>query len=186
VGIVDDLAKCVTIDFKKEGSSILLVGETEKELGGSEYYDLGDAFSSAVPSVDVNVLKRSMSGILSAIDDGLLLSCHDISHGGLAVALAEMCLGGNLGADLDLSGINDLRFDYKLFSESNTRWLVEVERGNEERVPSKFDDIAVNKIGKVSGDSIAFKDNGREVKLSLSDVREAWTNTLYDLLGGGT
>jgi phosphoribosylformylglycinamidine synthase len=186
VGIVEDLAKCVTIDFKKEGSSILLVGETRKELGGSEYYDLRDGFSSAVPSVDVNVLRRSMDGILSAIDDGLLLSCHDVSHGGLAVAVAEMCLGGNLGADLDLSGIGDLRFDHKLFSESNTRWLVEVERGNEEKVLSKFDGISVNKIGEVSGDSITFKDNGREAKLSLSDVREAWTNTLYDLLGGGT
>jgi phosphoribosylformylglycinamidine synthase len=139
-----------------------------------------------VPSVDVKILKRSVSGILSAIDDGLLLSCHDVSHGGLAVAVAEMCLGGNLGADLDLSGMPDLRFDHKIFSESNTRWLVEVESGDEEKALSKLEDIPVNKIGEVTGDSISFKDNGIEARLSLSDAREAWTNTLYDLLGGGT
>jgi phosphoribosylformylglycinamidine synthase len=138
-----------------------------------------------VPSVDVKILKRSVSGILSAIDDGLLLSCHDVSHGGLAVAVAEMCLGGNLGADLDLSGMNDMRFDHKLFSESNTRWLVEVELGDEKKVLSKLEGIGVRRIGEVSGDSISFKDNGREARLSLSDAREAWTNTLYDLLGGG-
>jgi phosphoribosylformylglycinamidine synthase len=186
VGIVDDLSICVTTDFKKEGSSILLVGETKKELGGSEYYDLRDAFSSAVPSVDVKALRRSMDGILSAIDEGLLLSCHDVSHGGLAVAVIEMCLGGNIGADLDLSGMNDLRFDHKLFSESNTRWLVEVDSGDKNKVLSKFEDITIKKIGEVSGDSISFRDDGREARLSLNDVREAWTNTLYDLLGGGT
>jgi phosphoribosylformylglycinamidine synthase len=184
VGIVEDLVKCVTTDFKKEGSSILLIGQTKKELGGSEYYGLQGGFSPVVPSVDVNALKRSMKGVLSSIEDGLLLSCHDVSHGGLAIAVAEMSLGGNLGADLDLSGIRDLRFDHKLFSESNTRWLVEVEPGNEEKTLSKFGDMAVTKIGKVSGNGISYRDNGHVVELPLGDVRKAWTNTLYDLLGG--
>jgi phosphoribosylformylglycinamidine synthase len=184
VGIVEDLSKCVTSDFKKEGSSILLIGDTRKELGGSEYYSSRSAFSPVVPSVDVQRLKRSMNGILSSIHDGLVLSCHDVAHGGLAVALAEMCLGGDMGVDSDLSGIGDLRSDYKLFSESNTRWLVEVDPGNEERIMSKFDDVTVIRIGSVSGSSFSLRDNGNAIDLPLSDVRKAWTNTLYDLLGG--
>lgn len=185
VGIVDDLAKCVTTDFKKEGSSILLIGETKEELGGSEYYSLNGAYSSTVPSVDLNTLKSGMKGILTSIDDGLLLSCHDISHGGLAVAVAEMCLGGNIGASLDLTGIPDLRLDHKLFSESNTRWLVEIDSGNEDRVLSRFGNIWVRRIGTVTGDTLSIKDNGSSIEIPLDDVRAAWTNTLYNLLGGG-
>jgi phosphoribosylformylglycinamidine synthase len=184
VGIVEDLSKCVTSDFKKDGSSILLIGDTKKELGGSEYYSSKSAFSPVVPSVDVQKLKRSMKGILSSIHDGLVLSCHDVAHGGLAIALAEMCLGGDVGVDSDLSGIGDLRSDCKLFSESNTRWLVEVDPGNEERIMSKFDDVTLIKIGSVSGNSFSLRDNGNAIDLPLSDVRKAWTNTLYDLLGG--
>jgi phosphoribosylformylglycinamidine synthase len=185
VGIVGDFAKCVTTDFKKEGSTIILVGQTKKELGGSEYYGTNGGFSPSVPSVDIISLKSGMKGILSSIDEGLLLSCHDISHGGLAIAVAEMCLGGNIGADLDLSVMRDLRLDHKLFSESNTRWLVEINSGKEDEVLSRFDGIEARRIGTVTGESISFKDNGTAFELPLDKVRAAWTNTLYSLLGGG-
>ncbi|MCK4444538.1 MAG: phosphoribosylformylglycinamidine synthase II, partial [Thermoplasmata archaeon] len=184
VGILDDFNKSVTTDFKKDGSSIYLIGETRKEMGGSEYYRFREAYSPVVPTVDVNILKKSMDAMLSSIHDDLLLSCHDVSHGGLAVAVSEMCLGGDLGARVDLSSIRDLRFDHKLFSESNTRWLVEVDVGNEETLLSKFDGLQIAKIGVVSGNTITFEDDGKSVELALNDARKAWTNTLYDLMGG--
>lgn len=184
VGIIDDFTKSVTTDFKREGSSIFLIGETKREMGGSEYYKFREAYSPDVPGVDVNVLKESMDAILSSIDNGLLLSCHDISHGGLAVAITEMCLGGDIGARVDLSSIQDLRFDYKLFSESNTRWLVEVSPGNEDKLLAKFDGLHITRIGNVSGGKIIFEDDGTSVELALDDARKAWTNTLFDLMGG--
>jgi phosphoribosylformylglycinamidine synthase len=184
VGIVEDFRKCVTTDFKKEGDSIYLLGETRKEMGGSEYYRLRDAFSPSVPSVDVNVLKKSMSAILSSMEEGLIQACHDVSHGGLAVAITEMCLGGDVGAVADLSSIEGLRFDYKLFSESNTRWVAEIAPSDEEKFLAKFDGLKATKVGTVSGNSISFSDDGKKIELSLGDVREAWTNTLYELMGG--
>ncbi len=184
IGIVEDFMRCVTSDFKKEGSLIYLIGETKKEMGGSEYYRLRSAFSPAVPAVDVNVLRKSMNAVLSSIDDGLVRACHDISHGGLAVAISEMCLGGNMGATADLSAIGGLRFDYKLFSESNTRWLMEVDPEHEKDMLSKFDGLSAHRIGEVSGNSVSFSDDGMRIELSLEDVRKAWTNTLYELMGG--
>ncbi len=184
VGILDDFNQSVTTDFKKDGSSIYLIGDTRKEMGGSEYYRMREAYSADVPAVDVYVLKKSMDAILSSIHDGILLSCHDVSHGGLSIAVSEMCLGGNVGARIDLSSIRGLRFDHKLFSESNTRWLVEVEVGNEDKLLSTFDGLQIAKLGVVSGKTIAFEDNGKSLELALNDVRKAWTNTLFDLMGG--
>ena len=73
-----------------------------------------------------------IDALLDAIDGRLLAACHDVGEGGLAVALAEMCIGGNLGACVDISThAPDLRSDLKLFSESNTRWLAEIRQGME-------------------------------------------------------
>ncbi|MFQ6061389.1 MAG: phosphoribosylformylglycinamidine synthase subunit PurL, partial [Thermoplasmata archaeon] len=143
VGILEDFMKCVSTDFKKEGNSIFLIGETKKEMGGSEYYRLRGAFSPVVPTVNVGLLKKSMTAILSLANEGLIQSCHDVSHGGLAVAISEMCLGGDLGASVNLSGIGRLRFDHKLFSESNTRWVVEVNPMDEEEFISRFEGLRV-------------------------------------------
>ncbi len=184
VGIIDDFSKSVSTDIKREGSSIFMIGETKKEMGGSEYYKFREGYSPDVPGVDVNILKRSMDAILSSIDDGLLLSCHDISHGGLAVAIIEMCLGGNMGVRIDLSSIQNLRFDHKLFSESNTRWLVEVSPENEDKLSGKFDGLWMSRIGEVRGNKISFSDDGTTVEITLEDARMAWANTLYDLMGG--
>jgi phosphoribosylformylglycinamidine synthase II len=184
VGLVDDFSKSVSTDFKQEGSSVFLIGETKKEMGGSEYYKSREAYSPDVPVVDVDILKRSMDAILSSINDGLILSCHDVSHGGLAVAIVEMCLGGDIGARVDLSSIQDLRSDYKLFSESNTRWLVEVSPDNEDKLMANFDGLQIARIGDVTGDKISFSDDGMFVEITLNDARNAWTNTLYDLMGG--
>ncbi len=184
VGILDDFSRSVTTDFKREGSSIFLIGETKKEMGGSAYYKCREAYSPNVPGVDVDMLRRSMDAILLSIEDGLQLSCHDVSHGGLAVALIEMCLGGDVGANVDLSSIEGLRLDHKLFSESNTRWLVEVDPGDEDALVARFGGVKIARIGEVTGGEISFKDNGRSVNVNLGDSRKAWTNTLYELMGG--
>src|SRR5256884_6441562 len=97
VGIVDDLRRCVTSDFKKAGDPIVLVGTTRAELGGSEYLRLRKAGGGAVPTVDPRSLRGSLDHLRSAIENGTVAACHDLGHGGLANAPAAMCLGGGFG-----------------------------------------------------------------------------------------
>jgi phosphoribosylformylglycinamidine synthase II len=130
VGIVEDIRNCVTSDFKKEGNLVYLVGKsTEKELGGSEYYHLMKIQGGFVPKTDPEVLKDCMKGLLSCMKKQYIAACHDLSEGGLGVCLAEMAIGGNIGATIDVSEVKkELRTDFKLFSESNSRWVVEVDK----------------------------------------------------------
>ncbi len=158
IGIVEDIRKCVTTDFKQEGNPVYLVGgETKKELGGSEYYRIMNVGGGLVPRSDVELLKTCMDGVLSVIGSGYIAACHDVSEGGIAVCLAEMAIGGCLGAEVDVTDIGaDLRTDFKLFSESNTRWIVEVKSEKQK----DFEKLLANKqipfmcIGQTKGLSL--------------------------------
>src|SRR2546426_1133973 len=97
VGIVEDLRQCVTSDFKRTGDPVVLVGSTQAELGGSEYLRLREGTAPA-PTVDPLGLRASTEHLLRAIHGGTVAAAHDLSHGGLAVAASEMCLGGDIGA----------------------------------------------------------------------------------------
>jgi len=171
VGIVKDVRKAITSDFKKAGNAIYLIGETKRELGGSQYYQLIGQKQGVVPRVDAEKTKAQMKKLLKAMDAGLVESCHDISEGGLFTTLAEMCFGGNLGADVNLSG-GSLRTDFKLFSESNGRWLVEV-RKNKTKQFEKI--VNAQKIGSVSKDGrLNICDGTLMLNYALDDLREAW------------
>src|SRR5207245_11400155 len=108
VGIVDDLRQCVTSDVKREGGPVVLVGSTQAELGGSAYLRLRGG-TAPVPSVDPMGLRASMDHLLRAIHARTVVAAHDLSHGGLAVAAAEMCLGGDIGADLKTTAMDPMR-----------------------------------------------------------------------------
>jgi phosphoribosylformylglycinamidine synthase len=183
VGIVEDIRKCVTVDFKKENNQIYLVGETKSELGGSSYLELFSGTSAFVPKVDFDVLNKSMDGLVKAIEGGLVAACHDLSDGGLGVSISEMCIGGDVGAQIEISKIAELRSDIKLFSESNTRWLVEVKAGKENEFEDIMD-VPIFKIGSVGGTKLTIKDNDKIlVDLSVDEVRKAWNDPLWNLMG---
>lgn len=183
VGIVEDIRKCVTVDFKKEGNPIYLVGETKSELGGSAYFSLVGGKSAAVPKVDFEVLSKSIGSLLAVIDKGTVASCHDLSDGGLAVGISEMMIGGDIGAEIDISNIAEIRSDFKLFSESNTRWLVEVKKGKEPEF-EKIIDVPFFKIGIVGGDRLKVMDKDKTlINLDIEKIRSAWNDTLWKLMG---
>lgn len=183
VGIVEDIRKCVTIDLKKEGGAIYLVGDTKEELGGSAYLDLVGGKSALVPKVDFKVLKQSLDELISAIDSGLVSACHDLSDGGLGVCITEMCVGGNCGAEIDITAITDLRNDFKLFSESNTRWLVEVKPGKESEFEGKIN-VPLYKIGSVGGPNLKITDSGKTlIDLSVNKIKSTWGEALWKLMG---
>lgn len=176
VGIVDDVRKCVTSDLKKEGNLLYLVGDTQKELGGSVYYHVLRLEGGVVPRVDPKKTKKLSNDMLSAIKSGLVRSCHDLSEGGLLACAAEMALGGDTGFEIDVSGLCDLRFDSKLFSESNTRWLVEVPQKNAKKFEKK---IGALRVGRVTGgDEMIFIDGSQKLELPITKARQKWGNSI--------
>jgi phosphoribosylformylglycinamidine synthase len=172
------------MDLKSPGNLLYVIGETFQELGGSEYYKLKGYLGASVPKVKGAKAKRTFKVITKAIDMGLVKSCHDLSEGGLAVAAAEMAFAGDLGAEVDLSqlpGKGLIRNDFALFSESNSRFLLEVS----ERDRQDFEDLmrgkSCNQIGKVTASkrlAISSLDKKILVDASVAELRRSWKKTL--------
>jgi len=182
VGILPDIGKAVSVDLKRPGNSIYIVGRTYNELGGSELLALFGKLGSSVPKVRAKDSLRAMKSILRAMDRGCVKACHDVSEGGIAVALAEMVISSDFGASVDLSEApvhGSLSDTSLLFSESNGRFLVEVERGREEEFESLVRaDFA--RIGTVSkGRFLEIRRGGRRIlRLSSGRLRSAWKRGL--------
>ncbi|MBO4797478.1 MAG: phosphoribosylformylglycinamidine synthase II, partial [Candidatus Methanomethylophilaceae archaeon] len=180
-GIIDDVSKAVTADFKRTGSVIFLIGKTDDEMGGSLLFRKFGGEQGDVPATDIPGLKRKTDKILAAMDEKLVLSCHDCSDGGLAVAVAEMCLAGNTGAELDLTAMEVLPLPCRLYSESCSRWVAEVAGKDAARFTEIMGDDAVP-IGITKGDSLVIKDSGTEIP--VEELRKAWNDPLWNAMGG--
>ena len=124
LGRVADVRRCVTMDLKEPGNALYLVGRTTTEMGGSHYHLVHGIKGGSVPAVDMLIAPRVFRALHSAIQRGLVRSCHDLSEGGLAVAVAEMSFAGGIGADITQTPAEpDV---VALFAESPSRFLVEV------------------------------------------------------------
>ena len=181
VGIVPDIRRSVTSDVKGEGNYLYLIGETKMELGGSAYTKLRKIDCNTVPGVDPSELKRRMDLLLSMIWDGNILTCHDVSDGGIGVTLSEMLIGGDCGADVDISSIRGLRSDIKLFSESNTRWIVEVDNTRTCEFEAAFENGGINvyKLGVTGGGDLLISDgNRRLVEVNMEEIITTWKNPI--------
>jgi len=160
---VPDVARCVTMDAKAAGNLLYLVGATRPELGGSLYHHLGLAggpgpHGGRVPLPDLTRAPRLFRALHAALARGLARSCHDLAEGGLAVAAAEMALGGQLGLALDLARVpvegepEGATWDpdaWRLFSESCSRFLVEVEPGRAADFEAALGDLPCARVGTV-------------------------------------
>ena len=131
-GRIPDVANTVSTDFKETESTIMLVGRLSPwAMGGSVYYDVRGITDCDLPQIDLGEVSRRFKKVHQLIKSGAILSCHDISEGGLFAALAEMCFGGNVGAEIDLLKLGDGYADVLLFNEMAGCFLVEVPRGGE-------------------------------------------------------
>jgi phosphoribosylformylglycinamidine synthase II/phosphoribosylformylglycinamidine synthase I len=146
VGTVPDVAKTVSMDLKAPGNMLFLIGQTADELGGSHYHLLNGVSGGTVPQPVPNALDR-MRKVHQAIQAGLVQSCHDLSEGGLAVALAEMSLAGRLGVEILVQ--EDQRVT-QLFSESLSRFVAEVRVEEADAFRAIFADEEIQYIGRVS------------------------------------
>lgn len=151
LGVIDDVNTSVTSDFKRPGDALYLLGVTRREMAGSEVAAELNASGGRVPVVDGPAALARYRTLHKAIGQGLVSACHDLSDGGLAVALAEMALGGRLGACVDVTAVRaaeDLTLTALLYSESASRLLVTVPAGKAAMFESLFGDDAA-RIGSV-------------------------------------
>jgi phosphoribosylformylglycinamidine synthase len=184
VGIIPDVRLTVSVDVKAPGDLIYVVGQTYKELGGSEYYRLKGFVGKNVPKVRASQARKTFRAVTRAIDLGLVKACHDLSEGGLGVAAAEMAFAGGYGMELRLDRVprkNLNRNDFVLFSESNSRFLVEVSPKAKEEFESLMEGLFYAEIGKVTKTTrLCVYGLGGEVVVdaSLDDLLASWKNAL--------
>lgn len=182
VGLLDDIEDHCTLAFKAAGDVILMLGRTRPELGGSEYLKVVHGMvSGRPPKVDL-VDERLLGELLvTSIRTGIVRSAHDCAEGGLAVALAECCVAGDVGARIDLG--DGLPGVVALFSESQGRAIVTVDEDHVGafKTLAAAHGTACTRIGTVGGDGLVI---GDEADVSLDDVRAAYAPTLERLVHG--
>ncbi|MFH0855909.1 MAG: phosphoribosylformylglycinamidine synthase subunit PurL [Candidatus Omnitrophota bacterium] len=186
ISVMEDTDKAVSMYAKEAGNLIYIVGKTFEELGGSHYYDLSGAIGNIAPKVNFKKAKSLFCALSKAAFKGLVRSMHDCSDGGLAVAAAEMAFSGGLGMDIFLSAVPyeksaAKRNDFILFSESNSRFIVEVEKKKRKAFEQSLKGSAFGLIGCLN-DSGRFKVYGLDgkpcINASINKLKEAWKEPL--------
>jgi phosphoribosylformylglycinamidine synthase len=185
ISVMEDVSRAVSMDFKQAGDLIYIVGTTGNELGGSEYFRLQGFIGNNVPGVDPHRAKALMDRLSSATEKGLVRACHDCSEGGIGVALAEMAFAGGLGTSIHLKDVPLAdpieRDDFILFSESNSRFLVEVASQNQREFEEVMGDARFAVIGQTTNVEVVeiYGLNGNMiVSASLGELKEAWQKPL--------
>lgn len=163
IGLVPDVERTITADLKQAGNLIYLVGETRLELGGSHFEIVTGLTGGQVPQPVPDAIQH-MRKLHQAITQGVVQSCHDCSEGGLAAALAEMCIASDLGAAV--------QFGNDLFSESLSRFIVEVRAEDAALFESILADTPVKKLGIVTVQPRLTIENA--IDLPLADLEQAW------------
>jgi phosphoribosylformylglycinamidine synthase len=181
VSVMEDVRDAISMDIKEPGNLVYIVGLTRPELGGSHYYHIHGYKGNNVPKVDPVLGKNVMNTLSQATKRRMVRSCHDCSEGGIAVAAAEMAFAGGFGMTLNLSAVvtegHINKNDTILFSESNSRFIVEVRPEHQQQFETLLKNIPCGLLGKVTAEPI-LKINGLNNKLvvneNIHDLKEAW------------
>ncbi|HID76245.1 MAG TPA: phosphoribosylformylglycinamidine synthase subunit PurL [Planctomycetaceae bacterium] len=187
LGQVADARRCVTMDLKRPGNAVYLVGTTRNELGGSHWARVQGLRGGQAPQVDARQARQTFLALHQAIDAGRVRACHDLSEGGLAVAAAEMAFAGAFGLRLSLAAVarqTEPGVDHPavlLFSESNTRFLCEVEPQHAEAFEQTMDGVPCARLGEVTDDGrleIISPGGTAVVQESIDVLKQAWLKPL--------
>jgi phosphoribosylformylglycinamidine synthase len=184
VGLLGNIAHRRTAAFPGEDLLVILVGEEGRELGGSEYLKVVHGLVGGVPPrLDLEMEKKVQTMCIEGIRRGFILSAHDCSEGGLAVALAECCCAGGIGARLEVN--TDLEPVYWLFGESQSRLVVTLEEKDLPRLESLASSRGVpfRVLGRTGGDRLVVND---WVDLPVEEIRARREEALVKLLEKGT
>jgi len=187
VGIIEDADKHVTQEFKNQGDIIVLLGENRGDLSGSEYLYLIHGLKKGNPQINIEQEKLLHDTVLSAIDSGIVNSAHDLSEGGLAVALSESAISDSnkmLGASIELKK-DGMRADEVLFGEAPSRIVVTLNKTNLLKLQdiARKNSIPCQAIGTVEGNSLNIKIDGAvTINAPVSKLNEAWRNAITSRL----
>lgn len=186
IGVIDDVTKTTTMDFKNDGDVIFIAGITKDEIAGSEYCNLLNLKGGKLPEVDAKLNKNIYSKIAKCIRNGLINAAHDCSDGGLAVAISEMAFSGGKGCIIDLSSLPYIgtgREDLMLFSESAGRILFTTSYFNAPKIKQLFKGLPVAQIGKVGYSEYVEIYNGKNIviKERIDELKYFWQKILKEL-----
>ncbi|HYD49731.1 MAG TPA: AIR synthase related protein, partial [Terriglobales bacterium] len=183
VGLIEDITRHMTIGFKTEGDVVALLGRSREELGGTEYLALRDIVAGTPPWIDLSRERNVQNVCRTAIEEGLLESAHDVSEGGLAVALAECCINAPsvaLGASVQVDGA--IRPDAALFGESQSRIVVSLRRRNLSRLRELANDadVPMSVLGEVRGKRLQIDSY---IDIDVEELKRAWCDALPTRMG---
>ncbi|OQB73500.1 MAG: Phosphoribosylformylglycinamidine synthase 2 [candidate division TA06 bacterium ADurb.Bin131] len=175
ISVIKDVRKTMSSDFKSVGNLIYILGETKNELGGSRLFHVLNIEGGCVPKVKPEINLSVMKKLYNAINQGLVRSCHDCSEGGLIITISEMMIGSGYGAEIDIEEIpSDIKDPVAvLFSESQGRFIVEVDESCVDRFEKLFQNLPCACIGRIipafhlkvfSGDNQVLSVDGEEIK----------------------
>ncbi len=182
-GIIEDVRRAVSTDFKAAGDLLYLLGETRGELGGSAYERLVGAPLGEAPLVETAAAAACYRALHGAMREGIVASCHDLSEGGLAVAICESAIGGDLGAEMDLAAVpaasplsHGPEADRLLFCETPSRFLLSVRPANAAELERRLAGCRLAKVGAVTPRPRVRVLDGAAALLEvpLDAVRAAW------------
>jgi len=174
VGLIADVAQAVGANFVAHGEAIVLIGKTLGHLGCSQYLaEVLDRTDGPAPHVDLDQERKHGDFVRGEILTGTVSACHDLSDGGLGVALAEMAMGSNLGATIkDLSG--DLPLHAWLFGEDQARYLVTTSAPEALLAAAQAAGVMASQIGRVQGSDLTLEGAGTICVSTLKDAHEGW------------
>ncbi|MBN2223235.1 MAG: phosphoribosylformylglycinamidine synthase [Deltaproteobacteria bacterium] len=184
MGKIEDINRAVTMDAKRPGDLVYVLGPTKYELGGSEYLASKGLVGNTVPVVDIDNNLRRYRALSAAIADGLAASVHDLSDAGLGTAAVETALAGDLGIEIDLGAVvreSVDRDDFLLFSESAGRFVVTVTPEKAGSFETIMAGTTFARVGRVTQDKrivVRGLSGVVVIDLALDDVREAWLRPL--------
>ena len=188
VGLIKGVENIVTLPFKENGNDILIVGETEAELGGSEYHSVIHGLEGGTPpKVEEDKIKARWNLLFELYQKKLIKANHDVNKGGFIITIAEMCFKNKLGAVIDLTGynVNNLRDDQLLFSETVGRFVIETNPKDQDEIldlAEKFN-VSVTKIGVLTSmPEINITGLNQDVKLNTNKMKELYDSTIPDLM----
>mgnify|MGYP005832820071 CR=1 FL=1 len=187
IGRIPDVRNAVTMDAKRPGDLLYVIGITRPELGGSEYFARHSAVGNQVPRVDPETFLMTYRALARAISKGLVASCHDCSDGGLGVALAEKAFAGGVGLTVELSAVPREgldRDDWVLFSESQGRLVVTVPPVHRGAFEREMEGCPCAMAGRVVAEpylTIMGLDGTTAVQASIHDLKEDWKSPLAGL-----
>ncbi|MFD0619650.1 phosphoribosylformylglycinamidine synthase subunit PurL [Paenibacillus sp. GCM10027629] len=184
VGLVHDTDHITTQAFKNEGDVIFLLGDTQAELGGSEFqYVVHGVTEGRPPQLNLATERTLLHTVLGAIQQGLVASAHDLSEGGIAAAVTESCISGNIGASVNFA--TELRPDFALFSESQSRILLTASSSHAEALATyvREQGVPVQQIGTVQGSDLTITVNGKPaIAAPVSQFAKVWKDAIPCLM----